>query len=72
MLAVVLDSATEQRLARAAERLGEAPGAIAARAVGAWLEDAEDYARAVEAWTGLDPSETRSLIEMKRELGLAD
>ena len=72
MLAVPLDPATEQRLARAADRLGETPDALAARAVGAWLEDAEDYARAAEAWATLDPAEVRSLDEMKRELGLAN
>ena len=70
MLAIPLDTATEQRLASAAARLGEVPDALAARAVERYLEDLEDYARAAEAWGGLDPAAVRSLDEMKRELGL--
>ena len=63
-----LDNATEARLASAAARLGEAPDA---RAVGTYLEDLEDYARAAEAWAELDPAGVRSLDAMKAELGLA-
>ena len=50
MLVIPLDTATEAHLASAAARLGEAPEALAARAVGRYLEDLEDYARAAEAW----------------------
>ena len=71
MIAIPLDSATEQRLASVAARLGEAPGALAARAVGSTLADREDYARAAEAWGEHDPATVRSPGEMKRELGLA-
>lgn len=70
MLAIKIDAATEKRLADAARRLGEAPDALAARALESYLEDVEDYARAVEAWSSLDPAEVTSLADMKRELGL--
>ena len=70
MLAIKIDAATEKRLSEAARRLGEAPDALAERALRAYLEDVEDYARAVEAWQELDRGETTSLAEMKRELGL--
>ena len=50
MLAIPLDTATEARLAYAAARLGAAPDTLAARAMGSYLEDLEDYARAAEAW----------------------
>ena len=72
MLAIPLDTATEQRLASAAARLGEAPDALAARAVGSYLEDLEDYDSAAAALAELDPSQVRSLDEMKHELGLAN
>ena len=71
MLVIPLDIATEARLASAAARLGEAPDALAARAVGTYLGDLEDYARAAEAWAELDPAAVRSLDDMKAELGLA-
>ena len=71
MLTICLDTATEARLASAAARLGEAPDALAARAVGTYLKDLEDYARAAEAWAELDPAAVRSLDDMKAELGLA-
>lgn len=70
MLAIPLDTITEQRLASAAARLGEAPDALAARAVGSYLEDLEDYARAAEAWGELDATQMKSLTAMKHELGL--
>ena len=69
MLAIPLDTATEARLAYAAARLGEEPHALAARAVGSYLED-EDYARAAEAWAELDPAAVKSLDAMKHELGV--
>lgn len=71
MLELPLDAATERRLASAAARLGEAPGILAARAVDSYLEDLDDYARAVDALAEHDPSQVTSLEEMKRELGLA-
>lgn len=70
MLAIPLDTATEARLASAAARLGEEPHALAARAVGRYLEDLEDYARAAEAWAELDLAAVTSLADMKVELGL--
>ena len=72
MLSIFLDIATETRLASAAVRLGEAPDALAARVVGSYLEDLEDYARAAEAWAKHDQAAVKSLDEMKHELGLAD
>lgn len=71
MLTLPLDPATETRLAAAAARLGEKPQALAALAVGNWLEDLDDYARAAAAWAERDPAATISLDEMKHELGLA-
>ena len=53
MLAIPLDTATEAR--PAAARLGEAPDALAARAVGSYLEDLEDYAAPLRHW----PNSTR-------------
>ena len=70
MLAIPLDIATEARLASAAVRLGEAPDALAARAVGSYLDDLEDYARAAEAWAALDAVAIVSLDAMKHEFGL--
>lgn len=70
MLAIKIDAATEKRLSEAARRLGEAPDTLAERALRTYLEDVEDYARAVEAWHELDRKDTVSLAEMKRELGL--
>ena len=72
MLAIPFDTATVARLATAAARLGEAPDALAARAVESYLENLEDYARAAEAWAELDPVGVQSLDDMKAELGLAD
>ena len=70
MLTIPLDTATGARLASAAARLGEAPDALAARAVGSYLEDLEDYARAAAAWAELDRAAVRSLDDMKAVLDL--
>lgn len=70
LFVIRLDTATEARLASAAARLGEAPDALAARAVRSCLEDLEDYASAAEAWAELDPAAVRSLADMKAALNL--
>ena len=72
MLAIKIDAATERRLADAARRIGQAPDALAAKALDAYLEDLEDYALAVEAMKDYDPKDNISLEELKRELGLDD
>jgi predicted DNA-binding protein len=70
MLEIPLDPKLERHLAEIAERVGEAPGELARKALLAYLEDLEDYAIAVEAWKDFDASQTVSLEEVKRELGL--
>jgi hypothetical protein len=70
MLAIPLDPATETRLAAAAARTGEEPHALAARAVGSYLEDLDDYDRVAAAWAELDPTALKSLDAVKAELGL--
>lgn len=71
MIAIPLDIATEARLVRAAVRLGDTPDTLAVRAVGRYLDDLEDYARAAEAWAELKHGDIIGLDEIKDELGLA-
>lgn len=68
MMSTPLDTATEARLVHAAERLGEMPDTLAARAVGSYLEDLEDYARAAEAWAELKHDDVISLDDMGTSL----
>ena len=65
-----LDTTTEARLASATAQLGEAPNALAARAVGSYIDDLEDYAGAAAAWAELDPAAVRPLDDMKPALNL--
>ena len=41
-----------------------------ARALGSYVDDLEDYARAAAAWAELDPAAVRSRAEMKAVLNL--
>ena len=70
MLAIKIDAATAERLDAAARRLGEAPDAVAAKALLTYLEDLEDYARAADAVSECDEAGVVSLAQMKSELGL--
>lgn len=72
MLEVPLEPEIERQLADIAARVGEAPAALAQKALLAYLEDLEDYAVAVEAWKRHDPSKTLSTGEVLRELGVED
>jgi predicted DNA-binding protein len=72
MIELKIDPHMERRLAYVARERGETPDQVALKALEAYLEDAEDYARAVAASAERDPSKSISLEEMKRELGLDD
>jgi predicted DNA-binding protein len=72
MIELKIDPQMERRLAILARERGESVDQVALQALEAYLEDAEDYARAVAALEELDPSQVISLQEMKRELGLED
>lgn len=72
MLEIPLDPEIERQLADIAARVGEAPAALAQKALVAYLEDLEDYAVAVEAWKQHDPAKTLTTEEMLRELGVED
>lgn len=65
MLAIKIDAATEKRLAQAAERLGQAPDAVAMRALETYLEDIDDHLLAEEAMRDYDPAENVPLAELK-------
>lgn len=70
MLEIPLDPQLERHLADIAQRVGEAPGELARKALLAYLEDLEDYALAVEAWKEFDPNDTVSLEEVMARHGL--
>lgn len=72
MIELKIDPQMERRLANVARERGESLDQVALQALEAYLEDAEDYARAVAALDEMDPSQVISLEEMKRELGLED
>ena len=72
MIELRIDAQMERRLASVARERGETLDEVALKALETYLEDAEDYARAVAAWNQRDPSQSISLEQARRELGLND
>ena len=70
MLAIRLDSKTEERLARLAKKTGRTKTFYAREAIEEYIQDMEDYYLAVDAIR--EPGRTYSAEEAKRELGLSD
>lgn len=72
LTAVRLGEALEDRLARTARRMNRPRSGLIREALERYLDDLEDYARAVEAWEVHVASgeETLSLEAVKASLGL--
>lgn len=72
MLAVRLDSETEQRLEALAARTGRTKTFYAREAIGAHLDDLEDFYLAEERLKDFRAGDAIPLADLKAELGLAD
>lgn len=70
MLAVRLGPDLEARLAAVAKRTGRSKSFYARQAIEEKIEELEDIALLEEALKTFDPSRTRPLDEVMRELGL--
>lgn len=68
MLAIRLDAALEERLARLAKKTGRTKTFYAREAIEQHLEDLEDYYLALEVFQ--NPGRVYTAEEAKRELGL--
>lgn len=72
MLAVRLNSETEQRLDALAARTGRTKTFYAREAIEAHLDDLEDFYLSEERLRGFRSGDAIPLAELKAELGLAD
>ena len=72
MLAVRLDSETERRLEALAARTGRTKTFYAREAIGAHLDDLEDFYLAEERLKDFRAGDAIPLADLKAELGLAD
>jgi len=72
MLAVRLDSETEQRLEALAARTGRTKTFYAREAIGAHLDDLEDFYLAEERLKDFRSGDAIPLADLKAEFGLAD
>ena len=72
MQAVRLPKELDERLAEVAKATGRTKSYHARRAIAAWLDEREDYLIACQRLEEVERGgRTRSLDEVKRELGLA-
>lgn len=72
MLAVRLDPDLEARLTAVAKRTGRSKSFYARQAIEEKIEELEDIALLEEALKTYDPSKTKPLDQVMRELGLED
>ena len=72
MLAVRLDSETEQRLEALAVRTGRTKTFYAREAIGAHLDDLEDFYLAEDRLKDFRAGDAIPLADLKAEFGLAD
>lgn len=69
---ITLSAELERALGAAAAEIGRSPDVIVADALTGYLADIQDYHAAKAAMRDHDPSQTVSLEQMRRELGIDD